>query len=122
MKRLFSVAFSLLLVSPFAGAALTARALANALPAQTDKHNTQMNVARHGERHLRPEVGPRHHGKGHSFKKSGTSAGRGGSDFGKNISHGKPIKAGRHFGKGIGGFGKNLGKGVGKTSKHVAKP
>lgn len=122
MKRLFLVAFSLLLVSPFAGAALTASALASALQEQTNQNSSQTNVPKRRRRHLRREARRRHRGIGGSFRKAGTSAGRGGKSFGKNIARGKPIKAGRHLGKGMGGLGKHTGKGVGKTGKRVAKP
>ena len=50
--------------------------------------------------------------------------GRGGKGFGKNISKGKPLKAGKDLGKGAGGFGKGVGKGtagVGKKIGHKTK-
>ncbi|HMW01332.1 MAG TPA: hypothetical protein PLL06_07690 [Acidobacteriota bacterium] len=56
------------------------------------------------------------------FGESGRSAGRGGKGLGKNIAKGRVLRAGKEFGKGMGGFGKHLGKGVGKSVKHAFKP
>lgn len=71
----------------------------------------------------------KHRGIRHAYKQAGKSAGRGGKRFGKNVAHGKPIKGGKEFGKGMGGFGKHTGKGtarvgkkVGKTIKHAVTP
>ena len=63
----------------------------------------------------------RHRGIGHTYKNAGKSAGHGGKHFGKNIAHGRPIRGGKHLGKGMGGFGKGVGKGTGKTGKKVGK-
>ncbi|HVH73116.1 MAG TPA: hypothetical protein VNB49_18675 [Candidatus Dormibacteraeota bacterium] len=121
MKRLFSVAFSLLFVLPFAGAPLNARTLVSALPEQTNKSGNTAYLYKRRRRHLRRGERPRRPGIRGSFKQAGKSAGSGGSGFGKNIARGKPIKAGRRLGKGMGGFGKHTGKGVGKTGKRVVK-
>jgi hypothetical protein len=122
MGRLFSVAFSLLLGSPFVGAALSARPLTNTLREQRNHSSAPMGVPRSRRRHLRHEARRKRRGIGGSFKKGGTSAGQGGKGFGKNVARGKPIKAGRRLGKGMGGFGKHTGKGFGKTGKKIVKP
>ena len=54
---------------------------------------------------------------GHAYSHAGNSAGRGGKLFGKNISRAKPLKAGKEFGRGMGGFGKGIGKGTGLTGR-----
>ena len=54
---------------------------------------------------------------GHAYSHAGNSAGRGGKLFGKNIARAKPLKAGKEFGRGMGGFGKGIGKGTGLTGK-----
>ncbi len=64
-----------------------------------------------------------------SYRRAGVSAGRGGKRFGRHIAHGRPIKGGKEFGKGMGGFGKHTGKGtagvgkkVGRKVKHAVTP
>lgn len=63
----------------------------------------------------------RHRGIGHAYKSAGKSAGRGGKRFGKNMARGRPIRAGKEFGKGMGGFGKHTGKGTARTGKKVGQ-
>lgn len=60
----------------------------------------------------RQERRRRHRGIGRAFGKAGKSAGRGGRDFGRDMARGKPIKASRRLGKGLGGFGKHTGQGT----------
>jgi hypothetical protein len=62
---------------------------------------------------------PRHRGIGGSFKEAGKSAGRGGKRLGQNMSDGRPVRGGKEFGKGMGGFGKHVGKGTGKIGKRI---
>ncbi len=63
----------------------------------------------------------RHRGIGHAYKSAGKSAGRGGKRFGKNMARGRPVRAGKEFGKGMGGFGKHTGKGTARTGKKVGQ-
>jgi hypothetical protein len=63
----------------------------------------------------------RHRGIGHAYKNAGKSAGHGGKRFGKNMARGRPLRAGKEFGKGMGGFGKHTGKGTARTGKKVGK-
>jgi hypothetical protein len=71
---------------------------------------------------IRSERPRRRGGIKNAFARSGRSAGRGGKLFGKNIAKGRPVRAGKEFGKGMGGFGKHFGKGMSRTAKRVAKP
>jgi hypothetical protein len=64
---------------------------------------------------------PRHRGIRGSFKEAGKSAGRGGKGLGRNMGDGRPVRGGKEFGKGMGGFGKHVGIGTGKIGKRVGK-
>ena len=76
-------------------------------------------------RHRRRQRRERHRrGVKHSFGRAGQSMGRGGKGFGKNLSKGKPIKAGQEMGQGAGQFGQNVGqgsKGIGQKSKTIGR-
>jgi hypothetical protein len=78
-------------------------------------------AAPQGNGHVRSER-PRRHGLKHSFARSGKSAGRGGKRFGQNMAQGRPMRAGKEFGKGMGGFGKHFGIGMAKTAKRTVTP
>lgn len=54
---------------------------------------------------------------GGSFANAGRQAGRGSKAAASEITKGKPVAAGKEFGKGMGRFGKNVGKGVKKAVK-----
>jgi hypothetical protein len=71
---------------------------------------------------VRSETRRHHPGIKSAFARSGRSAGRGGKLFGKNIAKGRPVRAGKEFGKGMGGFGKHFGKGMARTAKRTVKP
>jgi hypothetical protein len=38
------------------------------------------------------------------------------------MAQGRPIRAGKEFGKGMGGFGKHFGIGMAKTAKRTVTP
>jgi hypothetical protein len=38
------------------------------------------------------------------------------------MAKGRPVRAGKELGKGMGTFGKYTGKGIGRTAKRVFKP
>jgi len=63
----------------------------------------------------------RHRGIGHAYKHAGISAGRGAKRFGKYLARGRVLKAGKEFGKGMGGFGKGVGIGTARTGKKTAR-
>jgi hypothetical protein len=78
-------------------------------------------AAPQGNGRVRPER-RRRHGIKHSFARAGKSAGHGGKRFGQNMAQGRPVRAGKHFGKGMGGFGKHFGIGMAKTVKRTVTP
>ncbi len=80
-------------------------------PPQRRRRRAQPDIRRHRKR-----------GIGSAFGKAGKSAGRGGKHFGKQMARGRPLRAGKEFGKGMGGFGKHFGKGMGRVGKRIAKP
>ena len=63
----------------------------------------------------------RHRGIGRAYKQAGLSAGHGGRRFGRHMRHGRPIRAGAAFGRGMGGFGKHFGKGTARVGKRIVK-
>lgn len=52
-----------------------------------------------------------------SFANAGRQAGSGSKAAAHEITKGKPVAAGKEFGKGMGRFGKDIGKGVKKAVK-----
>lgn len=73
-------------------------------------------------RRVRPEGRRRGRGIKSAFARAGRGAGRGGKRFGQNIAKGRPVRAGKELGKGMGTFGKYTGKGVARTAKRVFTP
>lgn len=120
MRKLFSILVALLLALPFALNLFQSRAVARAWSVQDDERRV-MTVQGNRRRRVRRDRG-RGRGIRHSFKRAGKSAGRGGKRFGTNMAQGRPVRAGKELGKGMGGFGKHTGKGVGKTMRRVFKP
>lgn len=64
---------------------------------------------------------PKHRGIRRHYRKAGKSAARGSKRFARNIAHGRPIKGGKEFGKGMGGFGKHTGKGTAKVGSKTGR-
>ncbi len=60
-------------------------------------------------------------GIGSAYRRAGSSAGRGGARFGKNIGRGRPIRAGKHLGKGVGGLGKHAGVGTARVGRKTGR-
>lgn len=52
---------------------------------------------------------------GGSFKGAGQEVGQGGQELGHEVKNGKPLAAGKEFGKGIGRAGEKVGEGVKKA-------
>lgn len=59
---------------------------------------------------------------GQDFKNAGRQAGEGSEAAGYQMKKGKPIAAGKEFGKGMGRFGKDVGKGVKKAVNPKSAP
>ena len=125
MKKLFLIALALLFVPAFVE--LSPASAANV--AAQENQNREARPSSEGRRR-RGRRRHRRRGIGQSYKQSGTSAAEGGKRFGKNISRGKPIKAGEGLGQGMGRAGKSVGQGskqvgekvVDKTKKVVKPP
>jgi len=65
--------------------------------------------------------GRRGQGIGSAYRRAGRSAVRGGSRFGKNIGRGRPVRAGKQLGKGVGGFGKHVGIGTARVGRKIGR-
>jgi len=72
-------------------------------------------------RHRTGRDKPKHRGIRRHYRKAGKSAARGSKRFARSIAHGRPIKGGKEFGKGMGGFGKHTGKGTAKVGTKVGR-
>ncbi len=121
MRRVLLL-LALLLALPFAHEASSASA--GALQGQDEQSERRvLRVPNNGQRRrrIRPE-GRRRRGIKNAFARAGRGAGRGGKRFGQNIAKGRPVRAGKELGKGMGTFGKYTGKGVARTTKRVFTP
>ncbi|HEY0078836.1 MAG TPA: hypothetical protein VGB73_09345 [Pyrinomonadaceae bacterium] len=110
-------ALSLLAAWPLGdGEALASLPLTNAL--QHETHTMSVPVRR--RRRVR---GDRRRGRGigHAYGRAGRSAARGAARFAKHTARGRPVRGGKHFGKGMGGFGKHAGIGTARVGKKVGK-
>lgn len=96
-------------------------AFANPPAKQENEDRRKLTIPQKGRRGKGEGARRRHRGIGHAFKHAGKSAGRGGKRFGKNMARGRPVRAGKELGKGMGGFGKGVGKGTARTGKKVGK-
>ena len=122
MRRVFLFLTALLLASPFAYTAYSPHAVASALQEGQDERRV-LRVPEDGRRRrVRPERRRRGRGIKSAFGRAGRGAGRGGKRFGQNMAKGRPVRAGKELGKGMGTFGKYTGKGVARTAKRVFKP
>jgi hypothetical protein len=122
MRKLFSVIFALVLALPVAFNLFQPQVYARHLRSVQDEDGRRvMTVQRGRRRRIRRDRG-RRPGIRSAFKRAGKSAGSGGKRFGQNMAKGRPVRAGKHLGKGMGGFGKHTGKGIGRTMRRVFKP
>ncbi|MGH9915060.1 MAG: hypothetical protein ACRD63_07200 [Pyrinomonadaceae bacterium] len=102
---------------------------ASTSPTGQDRSGVRLRTPR-GRRHRRVRRDrPGGRSIGSSYSRAGRSAGHGGAGFGKNIAKGKPIRAGKELGVGMGRFGKHtgigtarVGKKIGTTTKHAVTP
>ncbi|MEO7506379.1 MAG: hypothetical protein ABIZ95_03995, partial [Pyrinomonadaceae bacterium] len=88
-----------------------------AVAATAPQDGNQTSVPQNRKRPHKYEGRRRHRGIGRAYGKAGKSAALGGRDFYHNMRHGKPIKASRRLGKGMGGFGKHTGQGTLRTGR-----
>jgi hypothetical protein len=117
MYKRFGLLFVLL--AAFAAPVAISPVAASVNRLQDNQNKRVLNVP---HRHKRRGTDRRRHaGIGHAYKNAGKSAGHGGKHFGKDVAHGRPIRGGKHLGKGMGGFGKGVGKGTGRSGRKVGK-
>ena len=110
MRRLFLLALALLFMPGWPESSV---ATAHDFSLQ-DNQNTQANTSGSEVRKRHKRRRHRRHIK-QSYKQAGQSTAEGGRGFGRNIKHGKPIKAGKVFGRNM----KTAGQNVGQGSKQV---
>lgn len=123
MRKLFSATIALLLALPMAFNLFQTKAYARDWSSAQDGDGRRvMTVPGGRRRRIRRDRGRERPGIRSAFKRAGKSAGRGGKRFGQNMAKGRPVRAGKHLGKGMGGFGKHTGKGIGRTMRRVFKP
>lgn len=115
--------FSLLFALHIPGASFETAARARALQTDEPQQRRVLRIPDNGQRRrpIRPDR-PRRRGIKNAFARAGRGAGRGGKRFGQNMARGRPVRAGKELGKGMGTFGKYTGKGVARTAKRVFKP
>jgi hypothetical protein len=118
MRKLLTLTFALLLIlaGPIKGT--WAAAAFNPVQDQDAPNRRVMTVPGARRRRVLGDR-PRHRGIRGSFKEAGKSAGGGGKRLGQNMADGRPVRGGKEFGKGMGGFGKHVGMGTGKIGKRV---
>lgn len=121
MRKLFPAIMALLLALPTAFNLFQPQVYARHWRGQDEGQRRVMTVPGGRRRRVRRDRG-RRPGIRSAFKRAGKSAGRGGKRFGQNMAKGRPVRAGKHLGKGMGGFGKHTGKGIGRTMRRVFKP
>jgi Ni/Co efflux regulator RcnB len=126
MRRLSNILFAILIALSFVAGLFVSAAASGIQEQQNQTQNPNQDQTRrvlhvpHRRRRRGRDV-RRHRGIGHAYKHAGTSAGRGGKRFGKNIAHGKPLKGGKEFGKGMAGTGKGVGQGTARVGKKVGR-
>lgn len=123
MHRVFLL-LALLLALPAAFTSDNARLRARTLQDQDEQSERRVMRVPNDERRRRRVryEGKRGRGIKSAFGRAGRGAGRGGKRFGQNMAKGRPVRAGKELGKGMGTFGKYTGKGVARTAKRVFKP
>jgi hypothetical protein len=119
MRKILTSLFALMIALPLVQTTRFTTAYGGALQEQQERR--VLTVPGKRRRRVRRDS-PRGRGIGSAFKKAGKGAGRGGKRFGQNIARGRPIRAGKEMGKGMGTFGKNVGKGMARVGKRIAKP
>jgi hypothetical protein len=122
MRRVFLLLLAVALTWPCAFAAFNPVASARSLQDNGQDERRVLRVPSNGRRRRVQPEGRRRRGIKNAFGRAGRGAGRGGKRFGQNMARGRPVRAGKELGKGMGTFGKYTGKGIARTSKRVFKP
>lgn len=124
MKKSVAGLFVVFLVTPLAGDSGLACLSPDIIQEQNNQAGQEITVPQRRRRHLRREVRRRRGRRSirRAFRRAGTSAGHGGKRFGQNMARGRPLRGGKEFGKGMGGFGKHTGRGMARIGRRVAKP
>lgn len=121
MRKVFLLLSAIAFAVPFAHTSYNSTAGARALQDGQDKRRV-LRVPEDGRRRRVRSERRRSRGIKGAFARAGRGAGRGGKRFGQNMAKGRPVRAGKELGKGMGTFGKYTGKGLGRTAKRVFKP
>ena len=124
MRKFMNTVFAVLLALPLALAAYAAPTHAFIKQDQGESERRVINVPTHGRRRHGHRDSDRRHRRGikGQFKAAGKSAGRGSKGLGANVAHGRVVRGGKEFGKGMGGFGKHTGKGIARSVKRAVTP
>lgn len=123
MRQAFISLLTFFLALPCsAGGSFNPQLLARAMQDEQNERRV-LTIPNNGQRRRRTGY-DRKKGRGikSAFGKAGRGAGRGGKRFGQNMAKGRPVRAGKELGKGMGRFGKYTDKGVARTAKRVFKP
>lgn len=63
----------------------------------------------------------RDRGVGAAYRRAVVSAGRGGARFGRHVARGRPVRASKALGRGMGGFGKYTGIGTARAGAKLGR-
>jgi len=128
MRKLFAVSFLVTLfvtvaVSPsFAAGDALHSVNSNLFAGNAQEERTVLNAPPQARRRrIRGDVRRRHRGIGHAYGRAGRSAARGSKRLATNTVHGRPVRGGKEFGKGMGGFGKHTGIGTARVGKKIGR-
>ena len=100
----------------------TATPLASASLATSAQDNgQQIEVPSRGRRRRVRGERRGHHGIGRAYSRAGRSAARGAVGLARHTAHGRPVRGGVAFGRGMGGFGKHTGLGTARVGKRIGK-
>ena len=123
MRKLFVIGIALLFILPFMGQNLFGRtSRASAVRGQDDQERRVLRVPDNGRRRRVRSERRRRAGIKSAFARAGRGAGRGGKRFGQNMARGRPVRAGKELGKGMGTFGKYTGKGIARSVRRAVTP
>ena len=111
-------ALALLAAWPLCGGSVAQAAAPLSNVSQHETHTMRVPVRR--RRRVRGDH-RRGRGIGHAYGRAGRSAARGAARFAKHTAQGRPVRGGKHFGKGMGGFGKHTGIGTARVGKKIGK-
>jgi hypothetical protein len=122
MRKLVIIGLALLFALPLMGWDGSARTRGRAVREQDDQERRVLRLPDNGRRRRVRAERRRRRGIKSAFARAGRSAGRGGRRFGQNMARGRPVRAGKELGKGMGGFGKHTGKGIARSVRRAVTP